>query len=218
VKRLIRLLAAVVLGSALLVGVADTAGAAVTTTRCTSTLAPGSYQHVVVPLRATCIIQNGPVVIHNGLTIERGTTFVFGSEDNPVHMGEINGGVTSFHAKNVQIHFVTIHGNVNISEGDGPFGPPFDVRWDTIEANNITGNVVIDGYNGFWHGFIRNTVTGNVTFTNNVVVDPDGNEFVTNTIHGNLSCSGNSPAPQTGDSGGSPNVVTGTRSGQCVGV
>jgi hypothetical protein len=41
-------------------------------------------------------------------------------------------------------------------------------------------------------------------------------EVVTNTIYGDLECSGNSPAPQIGDSGGSPNIVFGLKLGQCA--
>lgn len=52
----------------------------------------------------------------------------------------------------------------------------------------------------------------------NTVVDRDGNEVVTNTIHCDLSCEGNDPAPQVGDSEGSPNHVTGVKTGQCVGL
>jgi len=55
-----------------------------------------------------------------------------------------------------------------------------------------------------------------VNINGNVVADPDGNEIVTNTIHGNLNCAGNDPAPQVGDSEGSPNQVTGRKTGQCV--
>lgn len=43
-------------------------------------------------------------------------------------------------------------------------------------------------------------------------------EIVTNTIKGDLRCSGNSPAPQVGDSGGQPNVVFGKKTGQCVSI
>ena len=64
----------------------------------------------------------------------------------------------------------------------------------------IHGGVTISGYDGFWFGFIRNHVRGTVSLSDNVLVDPDGNEYVTNTIHGSLNCSGNSPAPQVGDS------------------
>jgi hypothetical protein len=67
-------------------------------------------------------------------------------------------------------------------------------------------------------GFIRNNVNGSVNLNDNTLVDEDGNEYVTNTIHGSLNCSGNDPAPQTGDSEGSPNNVTGAKTGQCAGL
>ena len=92
------------------------------------------------------------------------------------------------------------------------------MTWNTIEDSRINGSVWITNYNGFWQGFFRNTVNGSVNYNNNTLVDPDGNEVQTNTIHGNLNCSGNDPAPQQGDSEGSPNVVTGQETGQCVGV
>jgi hypothetical protein len=96
-------------------------------------------------------------------------------------------------------------------------GPPFFfATWNTIEDSVIHGGVTIEGYDGFWIGFIRNTVYGDVNLNNNVVGDPDGNEYVTNTIHGSLNCRGNSPAPQIGDSEGSPNQVTGAKTGQCT--
>jgi hypothetical protein len=57
-----------------------------------------------------------------------------------------------------------------------------------------------------------------VRLNDNVLEDPDANEYVTNTIHGTLRCEGNSPKPQIGDSGGSPNQVTGPKTGQCEGL
>ncbi len=51
-----------------------------------------------------------------------------------------------------------------------------------------------------------------------VLADPDGNEYVTNVIRGDLVCTGNSPAPQAGDSEGDKNIVTGTKVGQCRAV
>jgi hypothetical protein len=60
-------------------------------------------------------------------------------------------------------------------------------------------------------------VNGGVNLNNNVSTeDPDSNEYVTNTINGGLHCSGNSPAPQVGDSEGSPNKVNGGKTGQCA--
>ncbi|HEX6789011.1 MAG TPA: hypothetical protein VF091_07185 [Gaiellaceae bacterium] len=186
-------------------------------TTCTGTLAPGTYQSVVVPDGAVCT-SDGPVRINGGVSVGSGATLALGSEENPAHTATINGGVTATNAANVQIHFSTINGAVNVTGGAGPFGGPFGVTFNTLEDNVINGSVSITGYDGFWQGFFRNTVNGSVNFNGNSVVDPDGNEVQTNTIHGDLSCSGNTPAPQMGDSGGSPNTVSGHKTGQCAGL
>jgi len=187
------------------------------TTTCNGTLAPGTYNRVVVPQDGVCL-SDGPVTIGAGLWVEQGATLVFGNEENAVHTATISGGVHSSNAMNVQIHFSTINGGVDLEGGAGPFGGPFDVTWNTLEDDVINGSVTVNGYNGFWQGFIRNNVHGSTNLNNNVLLDPDGNEFVTNTIHGNLNCAGNDPAPQVGDSGGSPNHVTGQETGQCRGL
>jgi len=208
------LLGGAVVATALVLAIATSAA---TQTICTGTLDPGTYQRLIVPAGATCI-GDGPVTINGGLYIEAEATFVLGSEENPVPTGVINGGVHATNAMNVQIHFTTINGGIEIRGGSGPFGGPFDVTWNTIEDSAINGGVTIDGYNGFWMGFIRNHVNGTVNLNNNVLVDDDGNEYVTNTINGRLNCAGNVPAPQIGDSEGSPNQVNGKKTGQCVGV
>jgi hypothetical protein len=214
-RNLIRALAAGVMTAALSLGLPALAVADPSTTTCTGVLAPGTYQKVVVPVGATCF-STGPVTIRNGLFVEAGATFVLGSEEAPGDNGTISAGVHATDAANVQLHFVTVNGGVDIHGGSGPFGGPFDVTWNTIEDSHINGGVNIEGYNGFWMGFIRNNVNGSVNLNENVLVDPDGNEYVTNTIHGSLNCSGNSPAPQVGDSEGSPNQVTGAKKGQCA--
>src|SRR5205823_14474920 len=178
--------------AAVSVGVPATAGA--TPRTCTDTLASGTYRRVVVPEGATCFSET-PVTIRNGLFVKAGPTFVLGDEEHPGNNGTISAGVHATDAANVQLHFVTINGGVDIHGGAGPFGPPFDVTWNTIEDSQINGGVTIEGYNGFWMGFIRNNVNGSVNLNDNVLVDPDGNEYVTNTIHGSLNCQGNSPAP-----------------------
>ena len=215
-KNLIRLLVAAALASAALAVVPGVAGAGSSTT-CTGILAPGTYHRVVVPAGASCL-STGPVTIRGGLYVQPGATFVLGDEENPVPTGTISGGVHATNAASVQIHFTTINGGVDIHGGAGPFGPPFGVTFTTIEDSRINGGATIEGYNGFWLGFIRNNVHGTVNLNNNVLADPDGNEYVTNTIHGSLNCSGNVPAPQIGDSEGSPNRVTGRKTGQCVNV
>jgi hypothetical protein len=208
--------------SALLMAVAviavpPVAGAAGSVTVCTGTLAPGSYGRVIVPEDAVCL-SDGPVRIHHGLRIEPGATFVLGSEESGWTTGTIHGGVRATDPASVQIHFATIMGGIVIHGGSGPFGPPFDVTWNAIEDNAIYGGVRIIHYDGFWMGFIRNHVSGTVTMRDNILADPDGNEYVTNTIHGSFRCWGNSPAPQVGDSEGDRNVVTGRESGQCEGL
>jgi hypothetical protein len=215
--RLVRLVgvSAVTVGTALMVCLP--AGAARPTTTCTDVLTAGSYQRVVVPAGATCL-SDGPVRVSGGLFIEAGATFVLGSEDNPTSTGTISGGVHAAHAASVQIHFATINGGIDVVGGSGPFGGPFEITWNAIEDNQINGRVSIEGYNGFWFGFIRNHVNGAVNLNNNVLPDPDANEFVTNTIHGSLNCAGNSPAPQIGDSEGNTNEVTGAKTGQCAGL
>ena len=216
-KRLIRFLFPASLVGALFICLPGVAGATPPSTTCTDVLAPGTYQRVVVPAGAVCL-SDGPVTIRGGLFVEEAATFVLGSEDNPGDTGTISGGVHATNAMSVQIHFVTINGGVDIRGGSGPFGGPFGITWNAIEDNTINGGAVVSGYDGFWFGFIRNDVHGSVNLNDNVLVDPDGNEYVTNTIHGNLNCTGNSPAPQIGDSGGSPNEVTGQKTGQCAGL
>ena len=216
-KRAIRLVTVGALAAAVLVGVTSVAGASPGVTTCNGELGAGTYKRVVVPADAVCL-SNGPVTIRGGLYIEQGATFVLGSEENPVDTGTINGGVHATDAMSVQIHFTTINGGIDVHGGSGPFGGPFDVTWNTIEDSLIHGGVTISGYNGFWMGFIRNDVRGSVNLNDNVLVDEDGNEYVTNTIHGSLHCSGNSPAPQVGDSEGESNVVTGAKTGQCAGL
>jgi hypothetical protein len=215
VKRLVRVVAAgtATIGTALLVSLP--AGAAGASTACTDVLSPGTYQKVVVPAGAVCLSE-GPVTVRGGLFIEAGATFVLGSEENPVDTGTISGGVHATNPASVQIHFTTINGGIDVRGGSGPFGGPFDITGNAREDNQIHGRVTVDGYDGFWFGFIRNTVRGAVNLNNNVLLDPDGNEYVTNTIYGSLNCAGNSPAPQVGDSEGSPNQVTGRKTGQCA--
>jgi hypothetical protein len=202
--------------AAMVVAVPSLAGGSKTTT-CTDVLAAGSYKRVVVPEGAVCLSE-GPVTIRGGLYVRAGATFVLGSEENPVHTGTITGGVHATNAMSVQIHFSRISGGIDLRGGSGPFGGPFEVTWNTIEDSVVNGSVDISGYDGFWQGFFRNTVNGSVNLNDNVVIDPDGNEVQTNVIHGSLRCSGNDPAPQQGDSGGSPNVVTGPKTGQCAGI
>jgi hypothetical protein len=214
-KRSICLLFLAALGAAALAVAPAVSGAGSGVTSCTGTLEAGTHHKVVVPAGAVCS-SDGPVTVSGGVFVGAGATFVLGSEENPTNTGTISGGVDAVDAMSVQIHFTTISGGIHLQGGSGPFGGPFGVTWNTIEDSQINGSVTISGYDGFWMGFIRNHVNGSVNLNDNVLADADANEYVTNVIHGSLNCSGNSPAPQIGDSEGSPNVVTGAKTGRCA--
>jgi hypothetical protein len=202
-------------GAALLIALPGSAAASQGPATCNGTLEPGTYNTLLVPKDAICI-GDGPVTVRGGVVIEQGATFVLGSEETSGGTGTISGGVHATNPASVQIHFATINGGIDVQGGSGPFGGPFDVTFNAIEDNHINGGATVEGYNGFWFGFIRNDVNGAVNLNDNALADPDANEYVTNTIHGSLNCAGNSPAPQIGDSEGSPNQVTGAKTGQCA--
>jgi hypothetical protein len=176
---------------------------------CTGTLASGTYHKLVVPAGATCDGTNAEITVRGGVRVGEGATFILGEDHGPP-TGTIRGGVRANAPASLQLHTAHISGGVTMRGGNGFFS--------TVEDNVIRGGARIIGYSGFWLGFIRNTVHGTVNLNDNHMDDPDANEYVTNTIHGNLNCAGNSPAPQVGDSEGSPNQVTGRKTGQCAGL
>jgi hypothetical protein len=192
--------------AALFIGVAS-AGAA--TTYCSGTLASGQYGRLVVPAGASCDGTSARINVTNGVRVKPGATFVLGHENGP-STGVIRGGVHAKAPASLQLHFAHVYNAVRMYGGNGQFS--------TIEDNVIRGGVTQTGYRGFWLGFIRNRVIGSVRLTDNKMGDPDANEYVTNRIRGNLVCHGDSPAPQVGDSGGQPNIVSGSKIGQCRGV
>ena len=137
----------------------------------------------------------------------------------------VGGNLTANGALMVLAHNNKIGGNVTQSGGGGgvncstfPLGPDGPPAYSTYEDNTIGRNASVTGLGTCWLGFIRNTVAGNINFNGNANFDPDGNEVVTNSAGRNLNCSGNSPAPQVGDSAGSANTVGGKATGQCVGL
>ena len=136
----------------------------------------------------------------------------------------VGGNLVASGALAVLVHANAIDGNAVVNGGGGGVncdsqdilqGSP---AYATFEDNTIGGNAVISNWQSCWLGFIRNTVSRNVNFQQNVTADPDGNELVTNTISGKLNCSGNDPAPQFGDSEGNLNDVARGATGQCTSV
>ena len=178
-------------------------------TTCTGTLASGEYHMLVVPAGGTCDGTNATIDVRGGVSVGEGATFILGGHEGTGH-GTIRGGVRADAPASLQLHFANVYGGVMMLGGNGFLS--------AIEDNVFHGGAVIDGYSGFWLGFLGNTVHGSVKLNNNQMDDPDANEYVTNVIHGNLVCRNNSPAPQVGDSEGLPNVVSGQKVDQCAGL
>lgn len=135
----------------------------------------------------------------------------------------VGGDLIAEDALAVVVHLVVVGQDVKMTGGGGGVscsgslppplgGPPYGDFEDMI----IGGNLTITGWQSCWLGIFRDAITNKVTLNNNVTADPDGNEMATNSIGGNLRCSGNNPSPQIGDSAGSLNNVFGRAHGQCA--
>jgi hypothetical protein len=147
--------------------------------------------------------------------------------NSPVHIG---GSLTSTEALGTIVHDATIGGNVSQTGGGGgftceprggfaAFGSPV---FSAYEDSTVAGWVNISNVTSCWLGVARVHIGQSLTVNNNQLADPDAIEIVLNTIEGNLSCSGNSMAWDSGETSNDlfprvwqPNSVGGTRSGQC---
>jgi len=208
----LRLLVTLTMATTAIWSVAATASASSgSSTKCTGTLDSGKYRKLTVPAGATCDGSDARIRVRRGVSVAPGATFVLGTEDlASANTGKIRGGVEANEPASLQIHFAHVNGGLVVRGGSGYFS--------AIEDNTIRGGAKVKGYSGVWLGFIRNRVHGNVTLARNVMDDPDANEYVTNTIFGDLVCHRNSPAPQVGDSQGDANDVSGRKIGQCAGL
>jgi hypothetical protein len=88
--------------------------------------------------------------------------------------------------------------------------------YSDFEDSAIGKNLSIVSLKTCWIGSLRDTVGGNLIDHSNLMGDPDGNEVVNNTVSGNISCHGNDHVVQFGDSGATPNVVSGSAHGECA--
>lgn len=140
----------------------------------------------------------------------------------------IDGNLVANNPLGVVLHGVTIGGNV-VQNGGGAgtsctpvgifnqyFGLP---EWTDYANTVVDGNLSLSGLDTCWDGMFRNVVHGNMVLTNNAgglfFGAADANEYADNQVLGNLTCSGNNPAAQLGDSDGGPNQVAGNATGEC---
>jgi hypothetical protein len=202
---------------------------------------PGTYKGFTVT--GNCIFADGAVTIKGDLVVARGallndhaassaTVHVTGNvlvgkgavlglgDYDPSHNNAtVDGNIIANQPLTLYLGAMTVHGSV-VSNGGGDPGRNFPIKDDRID-----GSLIINGWSGLWMGVIRDTVRRDVIVTNNVAVDTsqlpgsDSTEVMTNNIHGDLICFGNSPAAQINpDDGGLPNTVDGRKIGQCAGL
>lgn len=170
----------------------------------------------------------GTVHVHGDILVSPGATLALGCTPNAIGPAPpcgthttndtVGGSIVATRPRTMYLDGDTIAGNV-ISRGGGPgLNGPF-VNFP-VKDNTIGGRLMLIGWHGGWIGAIRNTVGHNLRFSENASVqDPDSNEVQTNTVGGDLVCYHNSPAAHVNpNDGGQPNVVAGSKIGQCSGL
>jgi hypothetical protein len=171
------------------------------------------------------------------LTVLRGGTLILGCEaahfaciDDPNQKNptldsssSVGGDLIARHALGVIVHASTIGGNVVERGGGGGvscastgiFAAFKSPVYSDYEDNFVGGNMTITGLRSCWLGALRNNLRNSALVAGNTMADPDAMEVVSNTVRRSLSCFGNSPAVQYGDSVGTPNVVRRWATGEC---
>ncbi len=203
---------------------------------------PGGVVTVLGPLRVApgaALLANFPatgsgpegdatVIVDGGVRVGKDATLMLGCSP---HLGcthttsdRVDGGLRAWDALGVILHSDSFRGDVSLRGGGGgvscvPSGvfasigaPPYS----DLEDNTVRGHLSVSGLDSCWFGMLRNMVHGSVSVRDNTMADPDSMEVLQNTIWGHLSCEGNLPAVQFGDSGASPNQVRGKATGQCA--
>jgi hypothetical protein len=173
--------------------------------------------------------QSESVHVTGNVTVGKGAVLGLGDYTPvPPHTSAVvDGNITAHQPETLYLGGMTVHGNLVSSGG----GNPASERNFPIKDDTVDGNVIVQGWNGFWLGVIRVNVGGNVIFANNSGTQVglpgtefegilDSNEIVSNVIGGNLVCHGNTPPAQIGDAildeGNGPNTVGGNALGECA--
>ncbi|MGP0107813.1 MAG: hypothetical protein ACLPR9_02905 [Acidimicrobiales bacterium] len=185
------------------------------------------------------------VLVGGNVNVGRGAVLAIGCSPSGgchgVTYDRIGGNLTAIGAQGVLVQAVSIGGSASVlgggggvlggpPESNGCFSAPIPAPWSEdaalsqgpngspqytdFEDSSIGGNLSVVGLQTCWLGSLRDQVAGSVTFIGNTTSDPDGMELH-NLVGGNLTCLGNLPAPQFGDSGAAPNMVGGSGIGQC---
>jgi hypothetical protein len=198
------------------------------------TIAPGGGVVAAFALNDKTHKGFSSLTVKKNVVVGRAATLVLGCEPNFFtcvddksntlqSRGTIGGSLLASQPLGVLVHNSTISGVVAENGGGGgtsckPAGifklfksPPYS----DYEDNILNDSVSVSQVHSCWLGLLRNTVMGTLTFSSNKMGDPDANEVLHNYVNRSLTCQGNVPAVQYGDSGSSPNAVKGRASGQC---
>ena len=231
--------AMVALGGAASAGAA-VASPAAHPTACTGPLAPGTYNGLIIKgvciVKKGPVTVNGNVVlkprsvfnavstavltVRGNILVGSGALLGLGCSSEvgckSLTPDRFHGNILASQPLGVIVQSGTISGNVSVTGGGGGKNCKNNPllkspNFSTIEDTVVRGNVSFSGIRSCWFGLIRDHIHGNVSVHGNKWADPDANEVVTNVIFGNVSCPGNSPAPQVGDSKGKPNVLFGSK-------
>ena len=198
---------------------------------CTGFSTGGTFANVVVPAGQSCVLDHarvtGNVTVKTAASLSVTTT----SGDSTI-AGKVTGNACDFiDLESTGASFrIVVGGDVNItnctgssfSGGRGSSGPGTPPQSLLIGGNTkcsgnqdecvfdyaiIAGNLDCSG--NFGCTLQSDAIGNNVTANNNTGV---GATIVNGAIAGNLACSGNVPGATNS---GTPNTVSGTRSGQC---
>jgi hypothetical protein len=199
------------------------------------TVAPGATLVAAFGSGGSNLTVDGNFIVQNG-----GTAVIGCNPDSSPCVDDptltssesIKGNLIASQALGVIAHNTSIGGNFEQHGGGGGFtcdtspgvfalfqSPVFS----TLEDSTVGGNVSVTNVSSCWMGAARVDVGGNASYIGDQMADPDALEIVSNTIHGNLNCQGNSMTWDSGDLSDNlfprapqPNTVDGMRNGQCV--
>jgi hypothetical protein len=149
--------------------------------------------------------------------------------DDPSATGQnrVTGDVRGVNVLAVVVYASTIKGDLKVHGGGGGVtcDPPFpgifaavgSPAFSDAEYNTIGGDLKMTGLQTCWAGLVGNSVRGNVSFADNMTVDPTASLVQANHVGGSLACFGNIRAVQYSidPSINFPNLVRGDASGQC---
>ena len=223
----------------------------------TLTVTKGSTLEAAYGLHDARLAVTGDLVVDEGATVflgckvnPNGTGFPCFDEPHPKHPtltshGSVSGSIIENSALAVILHNSAIGidlaqtgGGGGLSCGPrkhGIFAVMKSPAFSVYEDSSIGGNLRVSGVHTCFLSVARVTIGGNTRINRNETKDPDAIEVLSNHIHLNLSCHGNThPKGAPEDSfpiwdsrdlppkfalyprESDPNTVGGSRSGQCV--